>query len=244
MGGAFFGDIAQRPFAERIAYLWKELNWNRAIRDIPFYQDYLYQLPGALPDNQLTGLLHPDHEVWLLNEARGVLEINRDAGHVHEDFLESLKFYTMGRSLLNFRAVLCSDHHLCTMPFLDYEVHQACLDTDKKLRVDHHLLSFYLESYFARKNLPAVVSHSLSNSLLQRIRKALSSEQAYLRRHSAVPGSVPDQLSKTPVETLVEQLPSRLARVIGESLLEQAQHRKLPYLLKQRLSSLADHFSF
>lgn len=121
---------------------------NSSIRDIPFYQSMLYNLPQALDDASLEGILLPDIEVWMLNACRGILEVNRNAGHVHEDFVEILTNYTQGRGLA---AAIPVAVHNCSVgfsPFSDYHLSEVCFDMDKQLRNHRRFMFYYWKTFF------------------------------------------------------------------------------------------------
>ncbi len=118
------------------------------IRPITFYQKFLYHSAHALPDSALGRMIEPVFESWFLNAARGILEINRAAGHSHEDFIESLQFFTHARSLAAARIAGIGEHTPCAAPFTDEEVLEACFRIDQSLRKDHGLMKNYLATHF------------------------------------------------------------------------------------------------
>lgn len=243
LGDLFFNDLQCRPLSARLGTLWQDIAWNRDIRDIPFYQNYLYHLPGALPDEALAGILQPDHEVWLLNAARGVLEVNRDAGHVHEDFLESLKIYTLGRSLLNFEPVVRNYQHLCATPFLDQEIYQACLDTDKTIRYQFRMLGYYFRNNFVNSRLPEAVQKKLSPSFFQRLATVLGWNHNSTERRRA-PGNLPQAGGESSLAQIIERLPEAVSGFVADPIVKTARRQQLPPALICRLQSLADYFQF
>ncbi|RMI26262.1 MAG: hypothetical protein D6681_00960, partial [Calditrichaeota bacterium] len=130
------------------AYLLGNVNYNSPIRSIMHYQERLYHLPGAIPDYRLGSILRQEFECWFLNAARGILEMNRDAGHVHEDFLESLYIFTRLRCQEAAVPVEMTRRMPWVSPFLDYEIMQVFYDTDKNLRGGRRLMNEYWRRYF------------------------------------------------------------------------------------------------
>lgn len=126
----------------------KPVNPNTPIRHITYYQKFLYDSAHALPDSAMGSMIEPVFESWFLNAARGILEINRAAGHTHEDFIESLQFYTQARSLAVARMAGIGAHTFCAAPFTDDEVLDICFRIDKSLRKDHLLMKNYLATHF------------------------------------------------------------------------------------------------
>ncbi len=147
MGGQSFLDLPN-DVRGMISHIRGEDKFNTPIKSINHYQRLLYNDVHALPDEELGGILTLGYECWFLNAARGILEINRLAGHTHEDFRESLHNFTMARSLSIAKAIGVQQHTACSSPFLDYEVLQSCLDTDKSLRASDRLYNYYWNTYF------------------------------------------------------------------------------------------------
>ena len=123
---------------------------NRKIHKVSDYQYFLYNGLQALPDEELHGLVDKSREVWLLNGARGVLEINRNVGQVHEDFLEALQNYTLSRCLYAAEPVAFGRYMACICPFTDYDIVQTCYDIDKKIRAGDKLYNHYFRTYFPK----------------------------------------------------------------------------------------------
>ncbi len=121
---------------------------NTSIRKIQYYQQFIYNDINAVPDSELTGILSPAFESWFLNAAQGILEINRNAGHTHEDFIESLRNYTQSRNLTAARMINISEHSLFATPFADYEIVERCQNIDKSLRYNNGYYHYYLRAFF------------------------------------------------------------------------------------------------
>lgn len=126
----------------------QEAGLNSPIRPIIDYQNFLFMDPHSLGRSDLEGIENPDAESWFLNASRGVLEINRLAGHVHEDFLEALRNYTHSRNIEALYPVAMSRFAPTFCPYVDNEIRQTCDDIDKSIRADNQLLEAYLERYF------------------------------------------------------------------------------------------------
>ena len=142
------GVLGNGFFADGIQHFQDVVQADSPIRDIGDYQHRLYHQRSSLSDEDLEGILSKAYEVWFLNEARGILERNRLAGHTHEDFCESLHLYTETRSLEVNRLLPCSKKQIVANPLTDYEFLTHCLNLDKSLKVSHTVWDYYFLTYF------------------------------------------------------------------------------------------------
>ncbi|HQU74410.1 MAG TPA: hypothetical protein PLG66_19040 [Calditrichia bacterium] len=126
----------------------KNENARTPIQPLQSYQQFLYNLPGSLPDNLLGGIMNREFEVWFLNNALGVLENNRTAGDNHFDFLESLERYTVGRTLHNLLFLAGGEQPLFLSPFNDYRVQDVCRNIDRNLKSHGELTRHLVASYY------------------------------------------------------------------------------------------------
>ncbi|RMF59152.1 MAG: hypothetical protein D6748_07095 [Calditrichaeota bacterium] len=147
MGGLLQSNT-QQPVAGPSSVRVHEIETNSPIRGILHYQSMLFNLPQALGIREMEGILLPDIEVWILNACRGILEVNRVAGHVHEDFIETLNNYTQGRNLWSASLVALANCTSCFSPFADYDLIRNIFDIDKLLRSDFRLYRDYWKTYF------------------------------------------------------------------------------------------------
>lgn len=230
LGGAFY----QLAGDSVLGYLFGDVAFNTSVREITTYQDHLYNGPRTLSDAELSGILHPEYEVWFLNAARGVLEINRNAGHTHEDYLESLALYTHVRNHRAGRLVCAAAQTGAVSPFLDYDVQQVCFDTDKSLRADRQLRDAYL-----RRHAPEIAGDPVwatDNAILDRRR-------LYRLRQVISPSRRVGFPEPTPVERLSERTVARRFRRRGaRSELREAAVRPpadMPAAIVARIEELA-----
>lgn len=121
---------------------------NSVIRSINYYQSQLYNSPYAIANEDMGGVLSKEYEVWFLNAARGILEVNRLAGKVHEDFIESLNNYTLHRCLRTMLPVSLAPDVTTLAPFADYSVMQTFYDIDRSIRQDHNFYAHYWKTYY------------------------------------------------------------------------------------------------
>ncbi len=121
---------------------------NSVIRSINYYQSQLYNSPYAIANENMGNILSKEYEVWFLNAARGILEVNRLAGQVHEDFIESLNNYTLHRCLRTMLPVSLAPDVTSLAPFADYSVMQTFYDIDRSIRQDHNFYAHYWKTYF------------------------------------------------------------------------------------------------
>ncbi|MGH1366183.1 MAG: hypothetical protein ACRBF0_21665 [Calditrichia bacterium] len=121
---------------------------NSPIRSIDYYQSQLYNSPYAIKNDDMGSILSKEYEVWFLNSARGTLEVNRLAGHVHEDFIESLNNYTLHRCLRSMLPVSLAPEVNTLAPFADYSIMQTFYDIDRSLRQNHIFYSYYWKTFF------------------------------------------------------------------------------------------------
>ena len=142
------GVLGDGLFADGTYGLQDDVRADSPIREIGDYQNRLYHQRTSLSDEDLTGILSKAYEVWFLNEARGILERNRLAGHSHEDFCESLHLYTETRSLEINRLLPCGKTQIVTNPLTDYEFLTQCLNLDKSLKASHTVWDYYFLTYF------------------------------------------------------------------------------------------------
>jgi|GEM_PF-6697016 len=121
---------------------------NSVIRSINYYQSQLYNSPYAIANEDMGKVLSKEYEVWFLNAARGILEVNRLAGQVHEDFIESLNNYTLHRCLRTMLPISLAPEVPSLAPFADYDVMQTFYDIDRSIRQDHNFYAHYWKTYF------------------------------------------------------------------------------------------------
>ncbi len=215
---------------------------NRKIHKVSDYQHFLYNGLNAIPDEELHGLVDKSREVWLLNGARSVLEMNRNAGQVHEDFLEALQNYTLSRCLYAAEPVALSRYMACICPFTDYEIIQTCYDIDKKIRAGDKLYNHYLRTHFRK---------------LSRLRKAgyggrpSDSDSTYRLKRATrfvlgkalnrISSGEKDKFDKKELVRLVSELSDRIPAWILDAIGSAVEQEKLDNRLMVRLVSLSSY---
>ncbi len=234
MGGDLFGEGAA----------------NSSIRKIQYYQQFIYNDFHALPDSEMPGILNPAFESWFLNGAHGILEINRNAGHTHEDFVESLRNYTQSRNLTAARMINISEHSRFATPFADYEIVERCQNVDKSLRIGNALYHYYLRAFFPESRrffgnffeenpwdspkrcwLKKTLRHLVSRQKRDQNQRALErwldqpDRQAFIQKNL-----------DNPAAAIPNFIPERVACLLKE--------KKLNKLLLVRYISLNGHLSF
>jgi hypothetical protein len=170
------GILADGIFAEGDFQHRTEVYQDSPIREIGDYQHRLYHQHSSLSDNDLSGILSKAYEVWFLNEARGILERNRLAGHSHEDFCESLHLYTETRSLEINRLLTSGKKQIITNPLTDYEFLTRCLNLDRSLKVRHIVWDYYFLTYYPEAHAyfrKILTNQNLAVFNLQKIRDSI-----------------------------------------------------------------------
>lgn len=118
------------------------------IRSIGEYQELLYQQPGALGEQHLEGILSLEAECWMRNQARGILEIIRESGHDHQDFVQMINYYTESRSRGASLAQAAAGKTGAVFPFLDYQIMEAGSSFRRSIKSLENFYRFYIRRYF------------------------------------------------------------------------------------------------
>ncbi len=213
MGETVFGNIEPDRTLKGLISIFKKSNQkesvNTAIREVKFYQNWLYHQPQAISDHVLGKMLTPDIESWFLNSARSILEMSGLAGHVHEDFIESLHTYTEQRCFNANRPVALSAYTHCACPFIDYEIMQICYETDKSLQMNDILYKHFWEAYFP--GLSKLNRIKLHDRLLSRRRMSRFNNDFKKRNRQLY-----DQLISEALSNPNEKIPSLISSTIDE----------------------------
>lgn len=146
LGSGYFYKKAKTP-KELLNYLFLTVDVNEPARDESFYLEMLYHDPEAVSDAGLSGMMTGGIRSELFKRIRSTVEIVRSSADMHLDIVESAKHYTRGRNLISAGPVSIGSYARCACLFVDSQVRNVCLNTDKRLRLGNGLYNYYWRTY-------------------------------------------------------------------------------------------------